>query len=152
MAASVTVSVLVAPGTGVLCPIALVVKVGTATVSGSAPLATPYKAVPALAIATLAIEPTALLPSVMVAATLTAGDACDEPPLVRLNDTTHGSPAASPAAAAVSTSVPSPCVHAPVVPSLPPHVVTLRAVLSGVCAPVSPEIVTVEPMEPCASP
>ena len=63
-AVSETVSVLVAPDPGVLCWIDFRLKLGTTTVSGSAPLATPCRAVPGFAIAADAIEPTLLpLPS-----------------------------------------------------------------------------------------
>jgi hypothetical protein len=51
---------------------------GTSTLSGSAPLATPYRSVPGFVIAIDAIEPTLMpLPPKISADTLTAGDACD---------------------------------------------------------------------------
>ena len=61
LAVNETVNVLVPPDTGVLCWIDFRLKLGTTTVSGSAPLATPYSAVPGFAIAADAIEPTLLL-------------------------------------------------------------------------------------------
>jgi hypothetical protein len=73
-AVSETVNVLVAPDAGVLCPIDFTVKLGTTTVSGSAPLATPYSAVPGLSIAAFAIKPTLTLWFLISADTLTAGD------------------------------------------------------------------------------
>ena len=62
------ITLLLAPDTGVLCWIVFVLNVGTTTVSGSAPLVTPYKAVPGLAIAldVIVAEPEA--------ATFTVGD------------------------------------------------------------------------------
>ena len=55
--ASVTVIVFDFPAAGVLCPTALVVKVGTTTSRAFAPLATPYTAVPGCAMAPDAIVP-----------------------------------------------------------------------------------------------
>ena len=64
LAVNETVNVLVAPDTGVLCRIDFRLNVGTSTVIGSAPFATPYSAVPGFVIAADAIEPTLpLLPS-----------------------------------------------------------------------------------------
>ena len=80
-----------------------------------------------------------------IAATLTAGDVCVDPVLVKVKLTSHAVPAVVLPDAAVSTSCPLLCVHAPVVPRSPLLDVTLRLVLSDVCDPVSPEIVTVEP-------
>ena len=54
---------LVAPDPGVLCRIDFTVKLGTTTFSGSAPVATPYRAAPGLTIAADAIEPTLTTPS-----------------------------------------------------------------------------------------
>ena len=51
LAVSETVSVLVAPGTGVLCWIHVQLNLGSTTVSGSAPLATPCSAVPGFVMA-----------------------------------------------------------------------------------------------------
>jgi hypothetical protein len=72
---TVTDKRLFAPAKEVLCWIDLTLKVGTATVNGSAPLATPYSAVPGFTIAADAIDPTLLLlPSSITATTLTDGD------------------------------------------------------------------------------
>ena len=74
-ATNYAVIVFVTPDTGVLCRIDLTLKVGTATVNGSAPLATPYSAVPGFTIAADAIDPTLLLlPSSIAPTTLTDGD------------------------------------------------------------------------------
>ena len=54
---SVTVIVFDSPAAGVLCPIALVVKVGTTTSRAFAPFVTPYKSVPGCAMALEAIVP-----------------------------------------------------------------------------------------------
>jgi hypothetical protein len=87
-------------------------------VSGSAPLATPYSAVPGFAIAADAIEPTLVpLPSLIAADTLTAGDDWATLGLYNTNDTTHAVPDAVPPDAAVNTSSPVDCVHAPMVPN-----------------------------------
>jgi hypothetical protein len=75
LAVSETVNVLVAPDRGVLCRIDFMVKLGTTTVSGSAPSATPNRAPPGFVISADAIEPTLLpLPSSISARTLTDGD------------------------------------------------------------------------------
>ena len=74
-ACSVTVMVLVASTTGVLCTIDLVLNVGTTTSSGCSPFVIPYLSPPGLVIAALAIEPMLLVPSVSAASTLTEGDA-----------------------------------------------------------------------------
>ena len=74
MAVSVTVIKLLALDQGVLCWMVFVLNVGFTTVSGSAPLVTPYRLVPGFAIAALTIDPMLLLPSVSAACTLTAGD------------------------------------------------------------------------------
>jgi hypothetical protein len=114
LAVSETVNVLVAPDAGVLCPIDFRLKLGTSTVSGSAPLATPYRAFPGLSIATVAIEPTLLpLPSSISADTLTIGETCAESGFVKANVTSH----AKTPDAAVNTSCPGVCVHAPLVPN-----------------------------------
>ena len=69
LACSDTVMVLVAPGTGVLCPIARVVNTGTTTLRGSAPPTTPRSVVPGLAMALRAML------TVPEASTRTAGEA-----------------------------------------------------------------------------
>ena len=58
LAVSEAVNVLVAPDPGVLCWMLSISNFGTNTISGSAPLATPYNAVPGFVIATDAIEST----------------------------------------------------------------------------------------------
>ena len=120
LAVNETVNKLVAPDTGVLCWIDFRLKLATSTVSGSAPLATPYSAVPGFAIAADAIEPTLVpLPSLIAADTLTAGDDCAVAVLVKLKVTTHAVPDAVPPDAAVNTSCPSASVriHDPLVPN-----------------------------------
>jgi hypothetical protein len=59
----VIVMLLFAPGEVLLCWIDLVLKLGTTTVSGSAPLATPYSAVPGFVIAadSMAVVPNAAM-------------------------------------------------------------------------------------------
>jgi hypothetical protein len=146
LAVSETVNVLVAPDTGVLCRIDFRLKLGTTTVSGSAPLATPYSAVPGLAISADAIELTLLpLASLISADTFTAGDACAESGFVNTNVTSHAVPDTVPKPAAVNTSCPDDCVHAPLVPNRPDDEDTVKFALSAVCDPVSPVIVTVDP-------
>ena len=120
---------------------------GTTTVSGSAPLATPCRAVPGFAIAADAIEPTLLpLPSSIAADTLTAGDDCAVAVFVKVNVTTHAVPDAVPPDAAVSTSCPVDCVHAPLVPNRFDVEDTVTLPESAVCDPVSPVMVTVDPV------
>jgi hypothetical protein len=115
---SETVNVFRTPASISLCLIDFRLKLGTFTVSGSAPLATPYSAVPGFAIAADAIEPTLLpLPSVIAADTLTAGDDCAVAVFVKVSVTTHAVPDALPPDAAVNTSCPVDCVHAPLVPN-----------------------------------
>ncbi len=91
----------------------MTLNVGTSTKRGSAPFATPYSDVPGFVIAATAIEPTLLA---SVADTLTAGDDCAVAGFVKLNVTTQAVPDVVPPDAAVSTSCPELCVHAPVVP------------------------------------
>ena len=141
MAVSVTVSVLVAPDTGVLCPIDLTVNVGTTTKRGSVPFATPYSDVPGFVIAATAIKPTLLA---SVADTLTAGDDCAVAGFVKLNVTTQAVPDVVPPDAAVSTSCPELCVQAPAAPRRL-HVEVTAKLPPAVCEPSSPVIVTVEP-------
>jgi hypothetical protein len=143
-AVSETVNVLVAPDAGVLCPIDFTAKLGTTTVSGSAPLATPYSAVPGFVIAADAIEPTLTLWFLISADTLTAGDTCAVALFVKANVTTHGVSATVPPDAAVNTSVPVDWSHAPLVPNRPSVDVTVK-LLPVVCESVSPVMVTVDP-------
>ena len=146
MAVSVTVSVLEVEAPGVRCPMALVLKTGTSTSSGLPPLGTPNKLLFDFVMATCPTLPTAMpLPSSIAASTLTAGDDCVARGLVTLKLMMHACPSVMPPDAAVSTSVPVLCVHAPVVPSSPLLDVTARLAASAVCDPVSPEIVTVDP-------
>jgi hypothetical protein len=143
-AVSETVNVLVAPDAGVLCPIDFTAKLGTTTVSGSAPLATPYSAVPGFVIAADAIEPTLTLWFLISADTLTAGDTCAVALFVKANVTTHGVPDTVPPDATVNTSCPGVCVHVPLVPNSSPVEVTVT-LLPDVCEPVSPVMVTLDP-------
>ncbi len=87
------------------------------------------------------IEPTLLA---SVADTLTAGDDCAVAGFVKLNVTTQAAPDVVPPDAAVSTSCPELCVHAPVVPRRLDVDVTAKFRSPAVCEPVSPVIVTVE--------
>ncbi len=108
-------------------------------------MATPYRVVPGLVIAATAIEP-ALLAS--AADTLTAGDDCAVAGFVKLNVNTQAVPDVVPPDAAVSTSCPELCVHAPVVPRRLDVDATAKLAEYtefAVCEPVSPVIVTVEP-------
>jgi hypothetical protein len=117
------------------------------TESGSAPFATPYSAVPGFVIAADAIEPTLpLLPSSIAANTLTAGDACAAAGLYKTKVTTHTVPDAVPPDAAVNTSCPDACVHAPLVPNRFDVEDTVKLPESAVCDPVNPEIVTLDPV------
>jgi hypothetical protein len=138
---------LVAPDTGVLCWIDFRLKLGTTTVSGSAPLDTPYSAVPGFAIAADAIEPTMVpLPSLITADTLTAGDDCAVAVLVKVKVTSHAVSDVVPPDAAVNTSSPGDCVHAPLVPNWLDVEDTVKLALVTVCDPVSPVMVTVDPV------
>ena len=121
----------------------MTLNVGTATKRGSAPFATPYSDVPGFVIAATAIEPTLLA---SVADTLTAGDDCAVAGFVKLNVTTQAVPDVVPPDAAVSTSCPELCVHTPVVPRRLDVDVTAKLAEVAVCEPVSPMIVTVEPV------
>ena len=93
-------------------------------------------------IAATAIEPTLLA---SVADTLTAGDDCAVAGFVKLNVTTQAAPDVVPPDAAVSTSCPELWIHTPVVPKRLDVDVTAKLAESGVCEPVSPVIVTVDP-------
>jgi hypothetical protein len=111
------------------------------TSRGSAPFAAPYSAVAGFVIADTAIEPTLFA---SVADKLTSGDDCAEAGFVKLKVTAYAFPDVGPPNAAVSTSCPVLCVHAPVVPRRLDVDVTAK-LSSAVCEPVSPVIVTVEP-------
>ena len=117
-------------------------KEGSNTVKGSAPLATPNRAVPGLIIAVCMIKPMLLLLSLIEATTLTAGDVWAVAVLVRSNFTTQEVPAMLPVDVAVKTSIPV-CIHAPEVPKTPDDD-TVKFDASNVCEPVSPKIVTIE--------
>ena len=122
----------------------MTLNVGTATRRGSDPFATPYSDAPGFVIAATAIEPTLLA---SVADTLTAGDDCAVAGFVKLNVTTQAVPDVVPPDAAVNTSCPELCVHAPVVPRrLDVDVTAKLAEIPAVSEPVSPVIVTVEPV------
>ena len=77
------------PAAGVLCPIALVVKVGTTTSRAFAPSVTPYRPVPGCAMALDAIVPD---PD---ASMLTAGAVCAESGLVTTKLNVYVTPAAT---------------------------------------------------------
>ena len=142
MAVSVTVIKLLASDAGVLCWMVFVLNVGTTTVSGSAPLVTPYTAVPGFAIAALAIDPMLLLPSVSAACTLTAGDVRSDVGFVNVKLIAHDVFAGT-VVATVRISVPS-LFQLPDVPNeLLAHVVTARLDDVAVPDPASPVIVTV---------
>jgi len=121
----------------------MTLNVGTATKRGSAPFATPYSDVAGFVIAAAPIEPTLLA---SVADTLTTGDDCAVAGFVKLNVTTQAVPdVVPPGDAAVRTSCPELCVHAPVVPRRLDVDVTAKFAEVAVCEPVSPVIVTVDP-------
>ena len=81
----------------------------------------------------------------MVPETKTVGDGCSVALFVNVNVTTHAFPNVSPPDEAVSTSCPGIFVQTPVLPKRPYVDVTGKRGVSSVCAPVSPEIVTVDP-------
>ena len=117
------------------------------TVSGSAPLVTPYTAVPGFAIASLAIDPMLLLPSVSAASTLTSGDVRSDVGFVNVNVISQAVFAAT-VVPTVRISVPS-SFQLPVVPSESlAHVVTARLADVAVPDPASPVIVTVASEDP----
>jgi hypothetical protein len=88
-----------------------------------------------------------LLPLPSIAAdTLTAGDDCAVAVFVKVNVTTHAVPDAVPSDAAVNTSCPVDCVHAPLVPNRLDVEDTVKLALSAVFDPVSPVMVTVDPV------
>jgi hypothetical protein len=66
--------------------------------------------------------------------------------LVKVNVTTHAVPDAVPSDAAVNTSCPVDCVHTPLVPNRLDVEDTVKLALSAVCDPVSPVMVTVDPV------
>ena len=102
----------------------------------------PKSAVLGFDISATAIEPTLLA---SVADTLTAGDDCAVAGFVKLNVTTQAVPDVFSPDATVSTSCPELCVHAPAVPRRL-DVDVIAKLPSPVCEPVSPVIVTVEPV------
>ena len=105
-------------------------------------MATPYSSAPGFVIASPAIVPTLFA---SVADTLTAGDDCAVAGFVKLNLTSQAVPDVVPPDAAVSTSCPELWFHTPVVPRRLDVDVTAKLAESGVCEPVSPVIVTVDP-------
>ena len=96
---------------------------------------------PFFVIAAIAIDPTLLA---SVADAFTVGDDCAVARFLKLNVTTQAIPDVVPPFAAVSTSRPELCVHAPVVPKKLDVELTAK-LAESVCEPVSPVIVTVEP-------
>jgi hypothetical protein len=102
----------------------------------------PKSTVLGFVIAATAIEPTLFA---SVADTLTAGDDCAVAGFVKLNVTTQAVPDVVPPNAAVSTSPPVLWFHTPIVPRRLDVDVTAKLAESGVCEPVSPVIVTVDP-------
>jgi hypothetical protein len=142
-----TVTVLLADAAAVLCSINFEVKLGSNTVRGSFPFATPYSEVPGLTSVVEATVPMMLLlPSSIVALTLTVGEDCVTTGFVRAIVTVHDVPEVVPAPAAVSINSPFHRVHAPVVPSKFDVDVIDIVRLSGVCVPVRPVKVIVEPL------
>jgi hypothetical protein len=77
--------------------------------------------------------------------TFTTGDDCAVAGFLKLNVTTQAVPDVVPPDAAVSTSCPELCTHAPIVPRRFDVDVTTKLDTSAVCEPVSPVIVTVDP-------
>jgi hypothetical protein len=96
---------------------------------------------PGFVIAATAIEPTLLA---SVADAFTVGEDCAVSGFLKLNVTTQAIPDVVPPFAAVSTSRPELCVHAPVVPRKLDVDVTAK-LTESVGEPVRPVIVTVEP-------
>ena len=144
------------PASGLLCPILRTSNSGSTTTRGFAPIAVPVSTIAPIpvpasgaSIATCAMEPrTVLLPSLIDAATLTVGGVYSAAACLRTNVTVQGALYAVPAPAAVSTSFPSDFVQTPEVPNKPdvdPSVDVTVRVVSSVCVPVNPVIVTIEP-------
>ena len=98
---------------------------------------------PGFVIAAIAIKPTLLA---SVADTLTSGENCVVAGFVKLNVTSQAVPDVVPGFAAVRTSCPESFVHKPVVPRRLDVDVTAKLATSAVCEPVSPAIVTVDPV------
>jgi hypothetical protein len=142
----VTVIILLAVDTGVLCSIDLVLNVGTTTVSGSSPLATPYNVPPGLLIASCVTLPTVVPPSVSVAATFTVGEVRVLLGFSSENVIVYACPLVSVfPSATVSLSVPS-LFQSPADPkALSGAEVTARSELVAVSEPASPVIVTIVP-------
>jgi len=93
------------------------------------------------------IEPILMpLPSSIVDTTLTVGDDWVVTVFVKANVTTQVVPELVPPDAAVSTSFPKLCVHAPTIPRRLDVDVTVNLAVFNVCEPVSPVIVTVDPV------
>jgi hypothetical protein len=142
---SVIVIVFGKPAIGVLCSMDLTVNIGTATVSGSIPLATPYNEVPYMVIAASAIEPTTMpFPSWILADTLTDDNVWAVALFFKMNVTVQDVSDGTPPESAVNPRSPGVRVHTPAVPRPPDVDVTAKDPSSVVCDPVSPEINTVE--------
>ena len=145
------------PASGLLCPILRTSNSGSTTTRGFAPIAVPVSTIAPIpvpasgaSIATCAMEPrTVLLPSLIDAATLTVGGVYSAAACLRTNVTVQGVLYAVPLlAGAVSISFPSDFVQTPEVPNKPdvdPSVDVTVRVVSSVCVPVNPVIVTIEP-------
>ena len=114
---------------------------------GFTPCKMPCKAVLAVSIDDGAIE-YRVAPSMsrIVADTLTAGEVCSLAEFFNSNITRHDVPDTVPPAAVVSTSCPELCVQTPRVPKRSNVDVTCSVDVSNVCDPVSPEMVTVDPL------
>jgi len=80
------------------------------------------------------------------AITLTAGDDWSLRVFVKLNISTQAIFEIVTVDAAVSTSCPPACVHAPAVPKRLSVDATAKTAVPAVCEPVRPEIVTVDPV------
>jgi hypothetical protein len=94
-----------------------VMNSGTTTCSGSEPLKTPKGFKCGRTIGLREMEMRAAPLATTAASMLTSGDDCAVAELVKVNVTTHAVPDAVPPDAAVNTSCPVDCVHAPLVPN-----------------------------------
>ena len=151
-ATSVTVRLFDADDSGFVCPMALTLKLGTCTSSGSAPPVTPTAAVPGLSIAWYSPCPSSgPVSDFTLALTLMAGDACLDALFCSTNDTLIKLPLTSPEPTTRSVSSPLSRDHHPVDPTTapllpaPPHIVVSASSPSAVNDPVSPLTVTLEP-------
>jgi hypothetical protein len=142
---SVTVMMFTPAASGLLWPIFLVENSGTLTTRGFAPSITPKSGEFGGDMATGAMDPRAVFPSLISAKTLTNGALYSAAACRTSNPAVHAVPNAIPPSAAVSTSWPVECVHAPAVPNKFAFDDTVRLASSAVWEPVSPLIVTVDP-------